>query len=102
MESLNQYTIPVTLLTSYRLSVGGLHVGCAGLLAPIVLRCNLLDYVDLFFILCTEEKAYASGLALVVQNGSELAETEPCIYSLEYVAFPRVYDSLYLLTKLEK
>lgn len=66
------------------------------------LRRDLTAYVDVAFISCIEKYAYASILALIVQNGSTLADTAPITHSVEFVAIPRRYQSLNLLTNFEK
>lgn len=58
-------------------------------------------WVDMFFIRCTEEKPYASSLALIAQNGLEVTNAAPTTYSLEYAASPRSFVSLYLCTNFK-
>lgn len=55
-----------------------------------VLCRDVETYVKIPFIRCTGEKAYASLLALIVHNGSELTNAVPVAHRSEYVAFPRL------------
>lgn len=66
-----------------------------------VVRCDVLTYVDMTFTRCTKEDAYASRLALVVRNGSELTDAASVTHFVEYVALPRPLDSLHVLTNLK-
>lgn len=57
-----------------------------------VLRRGVATYVDLSFICPTEEAAYASRLALIVQNGSELTNAALITFISECVTFRRAFD----------
>lgn len=65
------------------------------------MRRYLVSYVDMSIITCTNDDAYASRLALIVRNGSYLVDAALATHSLEYVAFPRHFASLHLLTNFE-
>lgn len=65
-----------------------------------VLCSDVATQVDMLFIRCTEEGAYASRLALIVLNGSELADSAPTTDRLAYAAFLRPFDSLHPMTNL--
>lgn len=65
------------------------------------MRGDVATCVDMPFISCAEEEDYVSRLALIVQNCSELTDAAPLTYSLENVAFPCRYNSLYLLTNVK-
>lgn len=58
-----------------------------------VIRHEVVTYVNMPFVRRTGEVAYASQLALAVQNSSDIADTTPVTYTLEYVAFPRPYGT---------
>lgn len=57
-------------------------------------------YVDIRFIRCIEKEIFANRLTLLVQNVSEVAETVPATDNLEYVLFPRAFESLHPLAYL--
>lgn len=61
----------------------------------------MLTYVDMPFIPCTEEEAYASRLVLALQNGSQLADAVPIAHSSEYFVSSHPSDSLHVLTNFE-
>lgn len=48
-----------------------------------------------------EDEAYASRLSLMVRNYSKVTDAAPMSHRLELVAFPRPFDSIYLLTNFE-
>lgn len=66
-----------------------------------VLRRVMATLVDMPSIRCTEEEAYASQLALIVESGLELADAAPATHNLPYFALPRPFGSLHLLTNFE-
>lgn len=72
------------------MAVGGWVEGwvhCRG--CGTVLRLDVATYVDTHFVCCTKEESYASCLALIVRNGSELTDAAPITHALEYVALSR-------------
>lgn len=70
-----------------------MHFGGLG----AVLSGNVVPFVDLPIFHTTEEKPYANRLMLIVQNGSELADTTPITHSSECAVVSRSYDSSHLL-----
>lgn len=64
-------------------------------------RRYLSTYVDRDFIRCTADKSYGSSLALIVRNVPGLTDAAPNTHSLEYVAVPRYYDWLPVLTNFQ-
>lgn len=65
------------------------------------LRLHVVNNINMPFTLCTEEEPFTSRLMLIVRNGSEMFEAVPVTCSLEYVVFPRPFDSLHFLTNFE-
>lgn len=62
---------------------------------------DVVAYVDMRSTSFTQIENQASRLPMIVQNGSELAETAPATHILEYVAFLRPCHSLHLSTNAE-
>lgn len=66
-----------------------------------VLCYNENTCVDSPFIHCTGEKFYKNRLVQVVQSTLRLGNNAAITHSLEYGAFSRHYDTLYILTNFE-
>lgn len=62
-----------------------MHCGGRGAILP----GDEATFVDILFRLCTEGKAYASRLAVIVQIGLELIDAVPITQGLDCVTFLR-------------
>lgn len=61
----------------------------------------MVAYVDISFILGTEEEAYASRVVLIVRNGSALTNGAQTTHCLKYVELLRSFDLFHIFTNFE-